>query len=84
MLKHIDFLASNVPGVPVPLYLEGVRVRRYVPFGPTAGSAFNITLMTYDGMCCIGVNIDTAAVTDVALFVRCLREGFQEVLSLAE
>ena len=84
MLKHIDFLASNVPGVPVPLYLEGVRVRRYVPFGPTAGSAFNVTLMTYDGMCCIGVNIDTAAVTDVALFVRCLREGFEEVLSLAE
>jgi hypothetical protein len=35
-------------------------------------------------MCCIGVNIDTAAVTDVALFVRCLREGFQEVLSLSE
>lgn len=84
MLKHIDFLASNVPGVPVPLYLEGVRVRRYVPFGPTAGSAFNVTLMTYDGTCCIGVNIDTAAVTDVALFVRCLREGFGEVLSLAD
>jgi diacylglycerol O-acyltransferase len=84
MLKHIDFLASNVPGVPVPLYLEGVRVRRYVPFGPTAGSACNVTLMTYDGTCCIGVNIDTAAVTDVALFVRCLRDGFGEVLSLAD
>ncbi len=84
MLKHIDFLASNVPGVPVPLFLEGVRVRRYVPFGPTAGSSLNVTLMTYDGMCCIGVNIDTAAVTDVALFMRCLREGFGEVLALAD
>jgi hypothetical protein len=82
MLKHIDFLASNVPGVPVPLFLEGVRVRRYVPFGPTAGSSLNVTLMTYDGICCIGVNIDTAAVTDVPLFMRCLREGFDEVLAL--
>ena len=84
MLKHIDFLASNVPGVPVPLFLEGVRVRRYVPFGPTAGSSLNVTLMTYDGMCCIGVNVDTAAVTDVPLFMRCLREGFGEVLALAD
>jgi diacylglycerol O-acyltransferase / wax synthase len=84
MLKHIDFLASNVPGVPVPLYLEGVRVRRYVPFGPTAGSSLNATLMTYDGVCSIGVNIDTAAVTDVPLFMRCLEEGFGEVLALAD
>ncbi len=84
MLKHIDFLASNVPGVPVPLFLEGVRVRRYLPFGPTAGASLNVTLMTYDGTCCIGVNVDTAAVTDVPLFMRCLREGFDEVLALAE
>ena len=25
MLKHVDFLASDVPGVPVPLYLAGAR-----------------------------------------------------------
>ncbi len=84
MLKHIDFLASNVPGVPVPLYLAGRRVSRYIPFGPTAGSSLNVTLMSYDGTCCIGVNVDTAAVTDVPLLMRCLREGFDEVLALAE
>lgn len=83
MLKHVDFLASNVPGIPVPLYLEGQRVLRYVPFGPTAGSSLNATLMSYDGVCCIGVNLDTAAVTDTELFMRCLREGFDEVLALA-
>jgi diacylglycerol O-acyltransferase / wax synthase len=84
MLKHIDFLASNVPGVPVPLFLEGRRVLRYIPFGPTAGSSMNVTLMTYDGICCIGVNIDTAAVTDVPLFMQCLRDGFDEVLAIGE
>ncbi len=84
MLKHIDFLASNVPGIPVPLHLAGRRVLRYVPFGPTSGSSLNVTLMSYDGMCCIGVNIDTAAVTDVPLLMRCLREGLDEVLALAE
>lgn len=83
MLKHVDFLASNVPGIPVPLYLEGTQVVRYWPFGPTAGSSLNVTLMSYAGTCCMGVNIDTAAVTDPVLFLRCLREGLDEVLALA-
>jgi len=82
MLKHVDFLASNVPGIAVPLYLEGRRVLRYVPFGPTAGSSMNVTLMSYAGTCCVGVDLDTAAVTDTALMMRCLREGFDEVLAL--
>ena len=82
MLRHVDFLASNVPGIPVPISLEGHRVQRYIPFGPCAGSSMNITLMSYDGICCIGVHLDTAAVTDPELFVRCLREGFDEVLAL--
>ena len=38
MLKHIDFLASNVPGVRVPLYLCGAPVSGYYAFGPTTGS----------------------------------------------
>lgn len=82
MLKHVDFLASNVPGIPVPLHLEGRRVLGYFPFGPTAGSSMNVTLMSYAGTCCVGVDLDTAAVTDTALMVRCLREGFDEVLAL--
>jgi WS/DGAT/MGAT family acyltransferase len=83
MLKRVDFLASNVPGVPVPMYLLGKRVERFYPFGPTAGSSVNITLMSYDGTCCMGVNMDAAAIPDPDIFVECLREGFDEVLTLA-
>jgi diacylglycerol O-acyltransferase len=83
MLKGVDFLASNVPGVPVPMWLEGQRVQRFFPFGPTAGSAVNITLMSYDGVCCIGVNADAAAIPDPDVLAECLREGFDEVCSLA-
>ena len=64
MLKRVDFLASNVPGVPVPMWLAGAAVERFYPFGPTAGSAVNITLMSYNGTCCIGVNTDGAAIPD--------------------
>jgi diacylglycerol O-acyltransferase len=80
MLKHVDFLASDVPGVPVPLYLAGARVEAWYPFGPTIGASVNLTLMSYADTCCIGVNVDTAAVPDPDRLVDCLVEGFQEVL----
>ncbi len=82
MLKHVDFLASNVPGVPTPMYLTGAEVLRLYPFGPTAGSSVNVTLMSYRGVCCIGVNTDAAAIPDPDEFLRCLQEGFDEVLGL--
>ena len=44
MLKHIDFLASNVPGIPVPLYLTGAKVDSFYGFGPTIGAGLNVTL----------------------------------------
>jgi WS/DGAT/MGAT family acyltransferase len=81
MLKHVDFLASNVPGVPVPLYLAGSKVEHLFPFGPTAGSSVNVTLMSYDGRCCIGVNTDGAAIPDPDEFLRHLSDGFDEVLA---
>lgn len=83
MLKHVDFLASNVPGLPVPLFLGGSEVVRFFPFGPTAGSSVNLTLVSYCGICCIGVHTDTAAIPDGDVFLAALREGFDEVLALA-
>jgi diacylglycerol O-acyltransferase / wax synthase len=83
MLKGVDFLASNVPGVPIPMWLEGQQVERFFPFGPTAGSALNITLMSYNGVCCMGVNSDSAAVPDPDVLLDCLRAGFAEVCAIA-
>ena len=82
ILKHVDFLASNVPGFPFPVYLAGSRVESYVAFGPTIGSSVNITLLSYAGTCCVGMTIDIAAVPDPEVFAQCVREGFEEVLLL--
>lgn len=82
MLKHVDFLASDVPGFADPVYLAGALVERYVAFGPTIGAAMNLTLLSYNGRCGVGVTLDTAAVPDQALLMACLREGFEEVLAL--
>ena len=64
MLKHVDFVASDVPGFPFPVYLAGAALERYVAFGPTIGTAVNLTLLSYTGACCVGITIDNAAVPD--------------------
>ncbi|UFS99695.1 WS/DGAT domain-containing protein [Nocardia huaxiensis] len=83
MFKHIDFIASDVPGSPVALYLAGAKVERIYPFGPTTGTAFNITLISYLETCFLGINSDTAAVPDPAVLTYCLGEGFRTVVSRA-
>jgi diacylglycerol O-acyltransferase len=84
MLKHIDVLVSNVPGVNLQLYLGGAPVSGYYAFGPTTGSAVNVTLFTYCGTCCVGFTIDTAAVPDCDVLMECFRQGFEEVLGLVD
>ncbi len=83
ILRHVDFLASDVPGIPTPVYVAGAPVRALYPFGPTIGAAVNVTLMSYVDTCAMGINIDTAAIPDVEVFEGCLRDGFDEVLAVA-
>ncbi len=82
MLKHVDFLASNVPGFPERVYLGGALMTGFYPFGPTIGSAANVTLMSYRGTCHIGVTTDGGAVPDPEAFLACLVDGFDEVLAV--
>ena len=83
ILRHVDFLASDVPGIPVPVWLAGAPVRMQYAFGPTIGASVNITLMTYVDTCALGINADTGAIPDFDVFHECLVEGFDEVLALA-
>jgi WS/DGAT/MGAT family acyltransferase len=82
MLKNVDFVTSNVPGAPVPIFLGGAEVTANYAFGPLSGAAANITLLSHCGACCIGINTDATAVTDPDVLVACLREGFEEVIAL--
>jgi len=83
VLRHVDFLASDVPGVPVPVFLGGAPVRMQYAFGPTIGSAVNVTLLTYVDTCALGINVDTAAIPDYDVFHDAIVAGFDEVLTLA-
>lgn len=83
VLRKVDFLASDVPGVPVPVYLGGAKVKVQYAFGPTIGSAVNVTLLTYVDTCALGIDVDTGAIPDFEEFYDCLVAGFDEVLALA-
>jgi diacylglycerol O-acyltransferase / wax synthase len=82
LTKVSDVQASNIPGLSHPVYLAGAKVLRMYPIGPRPGVAAMVTMVSYDGMCCIGVNLDPDAVTDLPLFEDCLAKGFDEVLAL--
>jgi diacylglycerol O-acyltransferase / wax synthase len=84
IFKRIEMLASDVPGIPVPVWLAGARVTGYYAFGPTIGAAVNATLMSYAGVCNVGINIDTRAIDDPQLWLGCLSEAFLDVLELAK
>lgn len=83
VLRHVDFLASDVPGFSSPVHFGGASVRMQYPFGPTIGAGVNVTLMTYVDTCALGINVDTGAIPDFDVFHDCLVTGFDEVLALA-
>jgi diacylglycerol O-acyltransferase / wax synthase len=83
MLKGVDIVTSNVPGVPFPVFLAGGKLEAQFAFGPLAGAACNLTLLSYVDELHVGVNCDVAAVDDPGLLHECLNEGFEEVVKLA-
>jgi WS/DGAT/MGAT family acyltransferase len=63
-VETVDFAASNVRGAPFPLYIAGARMEGNFPIGPIGGTAWNLTLMTYNGNLDMGLNVDAGAVED--------------------
>lgn len=84
MLKGADFVTSNVPGAPIPLYAAGAELERMYAFGPLSGAAANLTLLSHCGTACIGVNVDAVAIPDIETFLKAQRESFAEVLALGK
>jgi len=82
MTKANDLQASNVPGIREERFVAGAKILKAYPFGPLPGCAAMITLVSHLDGCCIGINFDPAAITDEERFVRCVDEGFTEVLEV--
>ena len=80
MLRGVDFTTSNVPGAPIPVFVAGAQVEAMFPFGPLAGAACNVTLLSTLDDVNIGINVDLAAVPDPDVLRDCLQASFEELL----
>jgi WS/DGAT/MGAT family acyltransferase len=81
MLKAVDLVATNVPGLDAPASLCGVEVEQEIAFAPPSGAALSIALLSHVDLVTVGLTMDTAAVSDPATMASCLAEGFDEVIA---
>ena len=81
--ETVDFATSNVRGAPWDLFIAGAAIQHNYPMGPTGGTAFNATVLSYRGNFDLGLNIDTAAIDDPVLLRNCIDESFREFLELS-
>ncbi|MBO0728830.1 MAG: DUF1298 domain-containing protein [Acidimicrobiaceae bacterium] len=84
LLKGVDLVATNVPGMPVPCYLAGAEVTRQFAFAPLSGAAVNAALLSHVGTACIGLNMDRKAVADPDFLMTCIAEGLDEVIAVGQ
>jgi hypothetical protein len=64
--RRQDFATSNVRGPRLERYVSGARMQAQYPHGPVAGTAFNLTTVSYNGTLCCGLFLDPVAIADPA------------------
>ena len=84
MLKGVDLVATNVPGLTGRSYLAGAEVLAHHAFPPPSGAACGIAFVSHGRRGCVGITADTAAVPDPRLLRTCLEDGFASVLAISE
>jgi diacylglycerol O-acyltransferase len=80
----VDFATSNVKGSPVPMYLAGAKLLSNYAVGPLSGVAFNLTLLSYLGRLDMGLNTDSAAVSEPALLSRFIGDAIDDLVAFAD
>ena len=64
MMRGVDVVITNIPGLQEDRFLGGARVDRVYAFAPTAGAALSVALVSHHGRACVGVLSDRAAIAD--------------------
>jgi diacylglycerol O-acyltransferase len=80
--QSIDFGTSNVKGADFPVYIAGAKLLQNHPFGPLAGAALNVTLLSYDGHLDMGIHIDHSAITEPESLREHIERSFDELFAL--
>lgn len=79
LTRSVDFVCSNVRAAPFDLFIGGALMQANYPIGPLAGTAFNLTTMSYRGWLWLGLHVDTAAVEDPPHLLETLDDCYAEL-----
>ncbi|HEX9683225.1 MAG TPA: wax ester/triacylglycerol synthase family O-acyltransferase [Acidimicrobiales bacterium] len=75
-----NVVVSNIPGAPIPLYVDGARVENVYPLGPlTDGNGLNITLFSYQDTLGFGVVACRDQVPDIDVLVSDIRAAYLDI-----
>jgi WS/DGAT/MGAT family acyltransferase len=78
--SKMDFATSNLRAAPFPMYISGAQVLHNVSMGPVAGTAFNLTAVSYNGSLDIGMFLDPAAVAEPEALRECMDRAYSELI----
>lgn len=78
----VDFTTSNVRAAPFDLYIAGALMTGNYPLGPIAGTAWNLTTMSYRGVLNLGLHVDRAAVEAPDQLRDDIQAAFGDLLAL--
>jgi hypothetical protein len=77
--ETVDFTTSNLRGAPFPLFFGGAQIIENYPVGPLAGTAFNLTVLSYAGELHLGLLADSAAIADPEALRDALADAFEDL-----
>lgn len=77
----IDIATSNLRAAPFETFIGGARVTECIAMGPVAGTAANITTMSYNGRLMIGICADPIAITNPARLATHLHDTLHEAIA---
>ena len=78
----MDFATSNLRSSKRKFHMSGARVDESYAFGPLAGTAFNLTAISYAGQFAIGLFMDPVAIDDPAGLRDHVEAAYQELIDL--
>ena len=76
---NVDFATSNVRAAPFQVFIGQAKLLASYPVGPVAGTAFNLTMMSYNGTINLGLHADPCAVKNPKALLAHIVNGFVEL-----
>jgi WS/DGAT/MGAT family acyltransferase len=80
--ETVDFATSNVRGTGLTLYVAGARLLHNYPVGPVAGTAFNLTSLSYRGNMDMGLHIDAGAVPEPEILRSEMQAALERIVAV--